>query len=320
MESTTFNEEADYWLCKKGDEFTPGYFRAINPGLKKIRGLYGNYKISRFTPGFLFEFRLLMKRQGLSTSTQNRYVDLISRVISFSYKQRRINANPCLGYEKAREVNKEMQFWCEDEVNEFLVFADWKYPRGSIRRWIYCAYLIALETGMRGGEIWGLKASDIPNEGNTLRVSRQFLGGTSFDLTKGKDSRLVPFSDGLKAEVQQVLTEEGVVSSERTLFVTKNGDPVDHISFYKSVFKKDVKQSGLRQIRFHDLRHTALTLMVKRGILLPVVQKIAGHKSVRTTMRYVHVVGKDIDEIGSQFGLSRCKKPAKLRLLRPVAE
>ncbi|MBA2404308.1 MAG: tyrosine-type recombinase/integrase [Bdellovibrionales bacterium] len=59
----------------------------------------------------------------------------------------------------------------------------------------------------------------------------------------------------------------------------------------------------LRRIRYHDLRHTALTLLVKKGVLLPIVQKIAGHKDIKTTMKYVHVLGKDIDDIGAMSGL-----------------
>lgn len=87
------------------------------------------------------------------------------------------------------------------------------------------------------------------------------------------------------------------------LFITEQGTAVDHNNFKNRVFKKDVKASGLREIRFHDLRHTALTIMVKKRVLLPVIQKIAGHKDIKTTMRYVHVMGKDIEEIGAMMSL-----------------
>tara|TARA_R110002049_G_scaffold274186_3_gene452130 strand:+ start:1705 stop:2832 length:1128 start_codon:yes stop_codon:yes gene_type:complete len=303
VEGRTFNEEADYWLEKKGSEFTKGYFRVIGPGLKKARNLYGSYKISRFTPTLLFEFRSYMKGEGLSSSTQNRYADLITRIVNFSYQQQRININPCLGYEKARENKDEMRFWNEDDVRIFLHSANNKYPIGSSKRWIYCVYLIALETGMRARELWGIKLKDIPQVGSKLRVLRQSAGGNQFEVTKGKDSRYVPFSKGLRIECMRLLPKNNH-STERTLFVSKNATAIDHDNFSDRVFKKDLREFGVRLIRFHDLLHTALTLMVKRGVLLPVVQKIAGHKDIKTTMRYVHVVGKDIDEIGEQFGLT----------------
>lgn len=63
-----------------------------------------------------------MKSEGLSSATQNRYIDLIIRIINFSYKQQRINRNPTLGCEKGREIREEMKFWSEEEVKNFFVF------------------------------------------------------------------------------------------------------------------------------------------------------------------------------------------------------
>ena len=305
IEETSLNDEIENWLLRKGESFTPGYYRVINPALKKIRKLYGHFPISRFTPNMLFEFRVLMKGEGLSPSTQNRYIDLITRIINFSYKQRRINALPFIGYEKVRENKEEMLFWDEDEVQTFLSFAHRKYPRGSPKRWIYCAYLFALETGARAREIWGLKLSDIPLTGTKIKIMRQAVGPGQYQVTKGKDSRYVPFSQNLRSEIENMMIHENEPRlPDSPLFITEQGAGVDHDNFKNRIFEKDVKASGLNAIRFHDLRHTALTLMVKKGVLLPVIQKIAGHKDIKTTMRYVHVMGKDIEEIGAMISLA----------------
>lgn len=313
IEGTTFNEEADYWLQKKGGEFTPGYYRSINPCLKKVRKLFGHFPISKFTPALLFEFRLSLKREGLSPATQNRYADLVTRIINFSYKQRRINHNPCFGYEKARENREEMLFWDEEEVQRFLSYTNAKYPRGSEKRWVYCVYLMALETGLRARELWGLKLSDLPATGTKIKVLRQSLGGNSFAATKGKDSRFVPFSQGMREELNFMLMHENAPRKpDSTLFLSKTGTAMDHDNFKERVFKKDIAGSGIKPIRFHDLRHTSLTLMVKKGVLLPVIQKIAGHKDIKTTMRYVHVMGKDIEEIGAMPSLRVTESSEKL--------
>jgi hypothetical protein len=102
IEGTTFHDVADYRPLKKGGEFTQGYYRSINPCLKKVRKIFWHYPVSRFTPSLLLSLRLYLKSEGLSPATQNRYADLVTRIINFSYKQRRINSNPCFGYEKAR--------------------------------------------------------------------------------------------------------------------------------------------------------------------------------------------------------------------------
>jgi integrase len=221
--------------------------------------------------------------------------------MNFSLQQRRINVNPCLGYQKLSERSDGMLFWSEEEVNQFLTFAHHKYHVHSPDRWIFCAYLLALETGMRAREIWGLRLSDLPKVQRKLKVSWQISRFKTFEPTKGKDSRYVPFSEHLNDELVPLL--KGAPLSSRTLFTSEKGTPVDHDNFVKRVFKKDCMEAKVTTIRFHDLRHTALTMMVKKGVLLPVIQKIAGHKKIKTTMRYVHVVAKDIEEVGQKFSL-----------------
>ena len=303
LNRTILNEEIDYWLEKKGRGFAKGYFRSLNPGLKRIRNLCGYYPVDKFTPSFLFDLRLLLAEDGLSKATQNRYTDIIPRVLKFSYKQRRIKTNPTLGYEKVKEDNKEMLFWDEEEMQTFLAWTAKKYPFESSRRWIYCVYLMALETGMRAGEIWGFKLSDMPKSGNKAKISRQALSPNEFGPTKGKSSRFVPFSNTLKAELKSLLKCQAAISLNRVLFSTREGTAMLHSNFVSRHFRGDIQGSGVPLIRFHDLRHTALTLMVKRGISLPVIQAIAGHKDIRTTMRYVHVVGGDIDKVGAKTSL-----------------
>lgn len=311
VEEATFKDEVEFWLRRKDGEFTQGYFRVINPALKRILKLYGSYKVSRFTPDLLFEFRNSLKQESLSFATQNRYTDLIVRIINHSFENKRINDNPTIGYKKARENSDKIQFWSEDEAKSFLEFASRKYSEGTSKRWIFAVYLLALETGMRAREIWGLKASDIPSDAFKLKVSKQALDATQTSPTKGKKPRFVPLSFELKTELA-LLIETG---PHKPLFQSLKGQMIDHPSFKRRIFDKDVMESGLRKIRFHDLRHTAITLMVNRGVLLPVVQKIAGHANIKTTMRYVHVLGKDIDIVGMSFSLKPQSEPVKLKLI-----
>ena len=107
----------------------------------------------------------------------------------------------------------------------------------------------------------------------------------------------------LAIEVRSLLKDSIVFSSNRVLFATKKGIAMRQGNFVSRIFRGDIKESSVPLIRFHDLRHTALTLMVKRGIALPVIQAIAGHRDIRTTMKYVHVVGEDIDRVGAKTSL-----------------
>lgn len=68
-------------------------------------------------------------------------------------------------------------------------------------------------------------------------------------------------------------------------------------------FERDVKSWEGRRIRFHDLRHTAATLMLSKGIDVKTVSEILGHEDISTTMRYVHLLGKRIKQVSQTFAI-----------------
>jgi len=302
LEETFLNRELDYWLTMKKEEISQGYLRALQNGIKLIRKHYGHLSVARFTPQLLHEFRNLLRDKGLSPATQNRYTDIICRVLRFSLSHKRIAFDPTIGFKKVKEITDGLSFWSENEVMEFLSFADKKYPFGSKDRWVYVAYLFALETGVRARELWAIKPQDIPANENKIRIARQYLSLNKFGPTKGRDNRFVPLSEGLKREINAWLSMNNNRANE-TIFVGKTRKPVMHDRFTTWKFRIDLKESGLRKIRFHDLRHTALTMMVLKNVNIWIVQKIAGHKDIKTTMRYVHILGKDVDQVGANLGL-----------------
>jgi Site-specific recombinase XerD len=83
-----------------------------------------------------------------------------------------------------------------------------------------------------------------------------------------------------------VQTIDKIISNSEYLFCdTKTGEPFDSI---KTTFGKALIRAGLVDVRFHDLRHTAATMMVMCGVDLATVKEILGHSSIEMTMRYAH--------------------------------
>ena len=79
-------------------------------------------------------------------------------------------------------------------------------------------------------------------------------------------------------------------------------------------FQADVKEAGIRRIRFHDLRHTATTHMIADGIDVKTVKEICGHKILKTTMDYAHLLGGAVKRVSKAFGVSskgRTTEPSK---------
>lgn len=212
-------------------------------------------------------------------------------ILNFAVKQRRIPYNPAAGFSKLAEVRPDMKFWEPAEALAFLEFADRKYPRESEDRWIYVVYLLALNTGLRVGEIWGLQTQDFTQGEELLQIQRQFdVVSKTLRPPKGKKSRYVPCNSFLRLELKQLVNKKRLAKNE-TFFCNENGNPMDHDNFVTRCFEFDIKESRAKQIRFHDLRHTAATLMIANGLDIKTVQEICGHKDIATTLRYVHLLG-----------------------------
>jgi integrase len=222
-----------------------------------------------------------------------------------------------------------MLFWSEEEASSFLAFASERYcdlsnKRRDFGRKNYIAYLTALNTGARAGELWGLKPSDlIFNEdgmGSTIFIRRQFNAVTkSYGPLKGElstdsdKSRHVPCGKELREELE-ALIRHNKTRLDQPLFQSSLGKPITHKAFADK-FERDVALWGGRRIRFHDLRHTAATLMLAKGIDVKTVSEILGHEDLETTLIYVHLLGNRIKQVSDLFFVRPAKPAPQLKIV-----
>jgi integrase len=162
---------------------------------------------------------------------------------------------------------------------------------------------LALTTGMRQGELLALRWQDIDLKLGELQVRRsvRYRGKRGFiegkPKTEGSMRRLtLPgfVVEALKQHRASQLEERlqaGASWIERDLvFCRPNGDYIKSITLYRQ-FLRVVEEAGLPRIRFHDLRHTAATLLLSMGVEMKVIQDILGHSDMGTTANiYSHVL------------------------------
>lgn len=312
FEDTTFAEEARFWLEQMAVELSFGWLRRARVIIEKILvPRYGHLTPNMFNIAYIrriqAELKSVKRRNGrdrpLANASVNRYTEVVCAILNYSVKTQRIPFNPSKGYSKLPDDRIEMSYWETDEVQDFLRFVSKKFPRGHEERWVYVAVLVALNCGMRAGELWGLMPGDIKDE--TLYIKRQWREiEKRFDLPKGKRNRKgkdrVPYRhtvlhEVVRDELMEVVKQRDV-GADQTIFYGEGGKPRGHRSFAHR-FERLVKAWGGRRIRFHDLRHTAITLWVHAGINLKVIQDMAGHESITTTMGYVHMVGGSVSKV-----------------------
>jgi len=158
-------------------------------------------------------------------------------------------------------------------------------------------FAAALFTGMRQGELIGLQWGDIDWNGNFIEVRRANWNGHVSTPKSGKGRR-VDLSDTLariladhrRAAAAEALKEGQPFSESEWVFTSVEGTALDAANLRK-VFVKAMKKAGLRQIRFHDLRHTFASWLIGNGEPLAYVKEQLGHSSIQITVdTYGHLI------------------------------
>lgn len=306
FDETTFEEEARFWLLRKEHRFSPGHLKRVKGIFEEILPQLGHLTPDRVGLDTISDFQSEQLDLGKKPATVNRKTEVIAAVLNFSVKNRRIPFSPCHGYEKLTSSREGVSFWEIHEAEKFLAFAQEKYPTGSPLRWVYVVYLDAINTAKRAGEIWGLKPSDLVQGGELQNVQRQYdrVAKTFRPLKWNMPPRHVPCNSELRAELF-ALIESQRIPKDRTIFAyPDNGRAICHEVFVDSFFDKDVTEAGVKRIRFHDLRHTGTTFLIAAGYDLKTVMEICGHKNLKTTMAYTHLLANSVRKVAQTHFIS----------------
>jgi len=171
----------------------------------------------------------------------------------------------------------------EDEDKALLKTFNKRYPTAERNRLMI---LLALNTGMRVGDLIGLRFEDIELD----------TGRTHIKNGKGAKDRVL----FIKAEILSDLVDLADRmdrKAEGLVFTTLTGGPVQ-AQYLRRMIGAQAKKAGIaKRVHFHLLRHTYLTRFYQRHKDIRATQEVAGHASIATTMIYTHVSGEDIREM-----------------------
>lgn len=162
-------------------------------------------------------------------------------------------------------------------------------------------YILAVTAGLRRGELQGLKWEDVDLEAGTLQVRRTLSepkGGYIFEAPKSGKGRQIRLTqratEALRSHRKRQLEERmerGALWSDHGLvFPSSIGTPFLGGNLNRT-FKPLLQRAGLPKIRFHDLRHTCATLLLRQGVNPKFVQELLGHADISLTLNvYSHVL------------------------------
>ena len=196
--------------------------------------------------------------KGLSTKTVRNIHQIISSALKLAIEQRLIARNPADGCALPKAERKEMQTLPVEQLTSFL--------REAKDSGVFALYYIDLTTGLRRGELLGLKWSDIDLEKGDLRVQRQIgrIDGKIIEMPlKTKNAyRTLPLS----ADAIDVLKmQKCKVGNSEWVFPSPTGGPMSPDSVLHMLHRV-LKRAGLPKVRFHDLRHPYVKPTTKKFI------------------------------------------------------
>lgn len=244
-----------------------------------------------------------IQSKGLSPTTIKRIHIIINASLKQALKNGLINKNVAEAVTVPKQIKQEIQPLLKEEIQKFLEVA--KEDR------LYAAFLLECGTGLRRGELLGLKWEDIDFKKRTLRVRRSLViqyyvnaaeegksTAVEFETPKtDKSKRTISIPLNIIKELiihrrkqnEEKLMQGKYYNNEDLLFCNINGTRYHPITL-TSRFKRMLKKAGVKDARFHDLRHSVATLLLEENVHPKVVREVLGHSTITTTLDiYSHV-------------------------------
>ncbi len=269
----------------------------IHPHLAKI-------EIKTITKSDVYDL-IFHKCEGFHTQyTRRNVLKMVKRIFQVAVEEGLLDRNPCTGI-NVRVSEVVQKVLTTTEVEHFL-----KEAKDSHHRF-YPVWVAALLTGMRSGELFALKWTDLDLDNRTISVSKAWSSKNGISPTKTRRARVVPISDDLVLFLKERKLQEG---SENE-FVLPRLAEWEH-GEQARVTREFCEGIGITSVKFHDLRATFITNLLARGESLAKVMSIVGHSELKTTNGYLRKAGVDVqggtDKLGYKLPLNSTGKVLSL--------
>lgn len=284
------------WLSSKQSELRQSSWTHYNQVSRQyVLPLIGEIRLRELRPDQIQGLYNRLLAQGIGIPTIQKIHTVLHSAFSHAVKTGLLTRNPASPAMPPKSPPREMKIYDENQVSQMLLAA-----RGH--RW-EALYHLAVTTGMRQMELLGLKWTDLDWIKQTIRIERQLVRpdgeGVKFTSPKTKAGRRVV---ALGSQVlgnlrgrydRQHLERQSAEDSWEEyglVFTTKSGRPIHPRNLLRS-FKQLLRDAGLPETRFHDLRHTSASLMLNHGVPLIVVARRLGHARPSITLDvYGHLI------------------------------
>lgn len=306
----TVREFAERWLEMAASERIRPTTRATYESLlrRHVTPHLGGVRLTQLSPLQLQSWQTTLARDKVSVFQRRAAQALFKTILTRAVKLRILARNPLDALDMPRRPHREITILEPDEVQKLL-----EATRGDR---LEAVYVLAVATGARQGELFGLRWSDVDLAAGSLTIRRTLIeanGELSFGEPKTPRSRrrveLPAYAvDALRRHLE---SQPAIPHPTALVFTDGTGNPLRKSNFTRREWHPLLERAGVKPVKFHSLRHSHVTTLLAAGGNLQAVSERVGHaRSSMTADVYAHVVeGMQRALVDTLDRLHGCEEP-----------
>jgi integrase len=264
-------------------------------------------KLAALTAGDVQDFVNALRACGLAPRTVRMAHGAIRAALSTAVRQKKLAYNVATDASLPRQIKTEVKFFTPEEGQRFLDAAEAagraEDAADAYQGTAYAAFVVMLMSGMRVGELLGLKWADLDERSSTLRVQRAVTQDAhrrkTLGPTKTCRTRAIPLGPRAMRALQAQRVRQAkwrlklgdMYGDEGLIFANEMGGLLEAQNVSGRYFKPLLRSAKLPNLSLYGLRHSHATLLLAAGEHPKVVQERLGHSSIQLTLdTYTHVV------------------------------
>jgi integrase len=247
----------------------------------KILPYFGNKRVNDITAADIRQWQNELIKIGYSPTYLKTINNQLSAIFNYAVRYYDLKSNPCA---KAGSMGKskaeEMDFWTGEEFRRFI-------DSVMNKRLSYMAFMTLYWTGMRLGELLALNPKDVDLEKRTISITKSYQRLGKKDVITPpktpKSKRVITIPEFLAADIKDYMD---------SLYDLQENDRLFPITKYylEHEMQRGIKESGVKRIRVHDLRHSHASMLIELGFSPLEIANRLGHEKVETTLNtYAHL-------------------------------
>jgi integrase len=296
----SFKEVADAWLASRESSLRHSTFEQYKGHVTNhLKPYFGAIRISQVNFDRIEQFKQESLKRGVTHPTLRKILINLGAILTYAVRMRYIDFNP------AREVEKPKGHSVHGDKDEMIIL---KPP--DIRALLDAAatekdrvlFMAAVLTGMREGELLGLKWDDFDWRNGQVHVRRSYNHGQFYEPKTKASRRKIDLPPELMSSLKRWQLQ-APISEHDLVFPTEVGTPEGAANMFYRRYLPTLRRAGLPRIRFHNLRHTYASLLINQGEHPKYIQSQMGHSSINVTMdTYGHLMNTINRDAASKLG------------------